>query len=168
MITRLGALSLGAAIPAVPLAIAQLTACLAPLLADESKLAAAIANPLTLPNVADYIAALEAAIANAAAALTNIPSLTITLKASLSVQIGVLAGLIAAAQALLSSLSGAVSAGGFYGYAYSGSASSIGAELQAALATDIPPATPGTMRALVLATMDAGAWASAGVLLKTS
>jgi hypothetical protein len=166
-VASLGALTLATAVPAVPLAIAQLTACLAPLLSDQTKLTAAIANPLTLPNVTDYINALNAAIANALATLAAIPGLTVTLKADLNVQLGVLSALIIAANALLTTLSGVVSTGGIAGYAFDGTVGNLGPELQAAIAADFPVPS-ASAKALVLMTASPATWTAMSTLLKTT
>jgi hypothetical protein len=166
VITKIGTLTVGAAVPSIPLAIAEISALLAPLLADQTKLAAAIANPIILPDVAGYIAALNAAIANAVNALTNLPTATLQLKADLNVQFGILAALVAAANLLISSLSAAVSAGGVSVYAFDGANTMIGSELQAAVSGDF--SIPAHANALVLFTADPATWSSLGVLLKTS
>jgi hypothetical protein len=166
-VTALGSLTLATAIPAIPLAIAQLSALIAPLLSDQTKLVAAIANPLTIPDLSSYIDALNAAIANALAALAALPALTVTLKADLNVQLSILGAIVVAAQALLTTLTGVVSTGGISGYIFDGHVGAIGSELQAAIDIDFPVPS-ASAKALVLLTAAPATWTAMGTVLKTA
>ncbi len=165
-ITALGSLTVGAAVPAVTLSIAQLSALIAAELSAKLELQAQLTGNVSF-SVPDPIA-LAAAVAESVLGFDPAAMLSASagFAANLTADIAAKAAIVAPAQALVATLQSVVATGGITGYVYSGRASALGSEVQAAVNGDFAGASQAKAVVLVAATPEAAAALS--VILKTA
>lgn len=164
-VAYLGSLTLGAAVPSLPLAIG------ASLPTVQGQIAGLLAAQLQLnaspPSLAGFIADLNALLAN----LTNMLALGIPIP-TLSVQLAAVAAALVSLQAQASLLLGyqsALGAAGVFAYAYTGQASALGAGFSTELASGFPGGSSAdATNALLLATTTPAAWAAIQSIMRTS
>lgn len=165
----IGGVSIGEALPVVPITLAQMQSLMAPQLAKRGDMAARLGMPFVPPNPAIMLAALQAQLASLASTLAQLPGLDAKARASIGVELGLVDALLAPAKALIANVGGAVSTGGFHLYALDGKAGSIGSDLAAATSGGFPLGGGATApaKALVIATESPTAWKALGTFVRT-
>lgn len=167
--TYLGGKSVGEAIPALSLALAQVASLLAPQSARAADVSARLASPFVPPDPLPLATALASQLTNLATILSQLPAADAQARISLAGDLAALQALIAPAEALVARISGAVSAGGLHLYALDGIAGQLGAELATVTGGGLPGgAGPSAQaKALVIATELPTAWAALSSVLRT-
>lgn len=182
-LTQFGAVSLGVAVPLLGAAEAQLSATVAlakPAISGNAAGQASVVTRLQLsPGSATLAAEVEAELA---ATLQTTQKLQARLAAGLSgpsanLQLAGAVTLLAELNAKLAALDAALSyalglgslgaTAGLFGYAYEGTADSMGSAIGAATSGGLPGGGPSdTVRALLLATSSSATWGAMGQVLK--
>lgn len=178
----IGSMSVGALSLGVNLAMPSLTARLGELTALQAELQAKVASinarialiaEVSIPNVTQLTAGLNAALSGVAQIATQFPQASINLSASLQADIAATLALAAAIQVkldalveLIATLNLSLSGGGIAAYSYQGRADQLGPEVGSALAGGIGGGGAQAISGLVLACSSPGDWAKLGVVLK--
>ncbi len=166
MITPLGSLTVGAAVPGVALSIAQLATLIAAELSAKLELQAQLDGNVSF-DVPDP-AALATAVAESVLGFDPAAMISASagFSADLTADIAAKAAIVAPAQTLVATLQGAVASAGLTGYTHSGRADTLGSELAAAVASDF--ASSAAVHAVVLVAATPEAFAALSAILKTS
>ncbi len=167
MITRLGEISLSAAVP----------------LLAEFQAALSLSATIALPDLNAKIAGLGAVLAaitisppdltgTIAAALATVASLEAAIGGpTVTLQIGAIVALLAELDASLATLTAglalSIPSAVLSAYVYSGPSALLGVELQSEINASLP-GVGGHADALVLATADSAAWAAAGLVFRVA
>jgi len=165
----LGGLGVGEAIPALPLALAQVSSLLAPQAAKVADIDARLALPFAVPNPVALAEALAAQLSNLASILSQLPALDAQARVSLVADLGAVQALVTPAADLVARLSGVLSTGGLHVWSLDARAAQIGVDLTSVTASGLPSGggPNARARALVIATENPAAWAALGVAVRT-
>ena len=167
MITRLGEISLSAAVPLLAEFSAALSVSGAIALPDLEAKIAGLGNVLAAITIAppDLTGTITAALATIASLQAAIGGPTVTLQAAAIVAL--LVDLNASLATLTAGLALSIPSAVISAYVYSGPSGSIGVELQSEINGSLPGAG-GHCDALILATADSAAWAAAGLVFRVA
>lgn len=165
-VTRLGSLSVGAALPGAAAAAAQL----AILVGEEVAAAAELTAQVALAGSLDFPSPVEVAAAAVAIATDYDPiaaaAAALDISASFSADATAKAGLAAAGQAALDAITAPLAVAGLRAYVFDGQASALGDELGGAVADDLGSSTPTT--GIFLATDNPAVFTALTALVKST